>query len=243
MNWRASWKRALPYLIAATGGFLIAYLVVAFAIFPAEIIPDDAVVPNVVGDAYDDAARKLSSAGFVAQRGETRISARAAARQVLEQDPPGGSREKRGTPVTLHISSGQRTSTVPSVIGGTRQQALLAIENAGLEMGRLELVHSDRPAGQVIAMSPAAGEKLTLPARVDLTVSRGPATSELPNLIGQTLPQARARLQTMGLLVGAVEIDTTSIEMANTVVAQEPAAGQSVVSGAMVKLVISGRRR
>jgi beta-lactam-binding protein with PASTA domain len=47
----------------------------------------------------------------------------------------------------------------------------------------------------------------------------------------------------MGLLVGAVEIDTTSIEMANTVVSQEPAAGQSVVSGAMVKLVISGRRR
>ena len=243
MNWRATWKRALPFLIAGAGGFLIAYLVVAFVIFPAEIIPDDAVVPNVVGDAYEDAVRTLGRAGFTAQRGETRISARAAAREVLEQDPTGGSREKRGTLITLHISSGQRTSTVPSVIGGTRQQALLAIENAGLEMGRLELVHSDRPAGQVIGMSPAAGEKLTLPARVDLTVSRGPATAELPNLIGQTLPQARARLQTMGLLVGSVEIDTTSIEMANTVIAQEPGAGQSVASGAMVKLIISGRRR
>jgi serine/threonine-protein kinase len=78
---------------------------------------------------------------------------------------------------------------------------------------------------------------------VNLTVSRGPATAEIPNLVGQTLPQARARLQMLGLQVGAVEIDTTSVEVANTVTAQEPEAGQSVASGAMVRLVISGRRR
>ena len=243
MRWRARSRRALPYLIAATGGFLIAYLVVAFVIFPAEIIPDDAVVPNVVGDSYDEAVRTLSRAGFTGQRGESRFSPTAAARQVLQQEPPGGSREKRGTVITLHVSSGQRTSTVPQVVGGSRQQAVLAIENAGLEMGRVDVVHSDRPAGQVIAMNPSAGEKLTLPARVDITVSRGPATAQIPNLIGQTLPQARTRLQTLGLGVGVVDIDTTSIEVANTVTAQEPGPGQSVASGALVKLVISGRRR
>jgi serine/threonine-protein kinase len=78
---------------------------------------------------------------------------------------------------------------------------------------------------------------------VDIVVSRGPATAEIPNLIGQSLPQARGRLQTLGLQVGMVEIDTTSIEVANTVIAQDPQAGQAVASGAMVKLVISGRRR
>ena len=243
MKWRARSRRALPYLIAATGGFLIAYLVVAFVIFPAEIIPDDAVVPNVVGESYDEAVRPLSRAGFTGQRGESRFSPTAAARQVLQQEPPGGSREKRGTVITLHISSGQRTSTVPQVVGSSRQQAVLTIENAGLEMGRIDVVHSDRPAGQVIAMSPSAGQKLTLPARVDITVSRGPATAQVPNLIGQTLPQARTRLQTLGLGVGVVEIDTSSIEMANTVTAQEPGPGQAVVSGALIKLIISGRRR
>ena len=243
MRWRARSRRALPYLIAATGGFLIAYLVVAFLIFPAEIIPDDAVVPNVVGDSYDEAVRTLGRAGFTGQRGESRFSPNAAAREVLQQEPPGGSREKRGTVITLHISSGQRTSTVPQVVGGSRQQAVLAIENAGLEMGQVDIVHSDRPAGQVISMNPSAGQKLTLPAKVDITVSRGPATAEIPNLVGQTLPQARTRLQTLGLGVGVVEIDTTSIEVPNTVTAQEPGAGQSVASGALVKLVISGRRR
>ena len=243
MSLRGRSRRALPYLIAATAGFLISYLIVAFVIFPAEIIPDDAVIPNVVNTSFDDASRALAGAGFKAERGESRFHATAPGRMVLQQEPPAGSREKRGTVITLHVSSGQRTSAVPSVLGNTRQQAQIAIENAGLEMGRLEMQHSTRPAGQVIEVHPAVGEKLTLPARVDLVVSRGPATSELPNLIGQTLPQARTRLQTMGLLVGTVEIDTLSIEPANTVTAQEPQPGQTVISGALVKLIISGRRR
>ena len=243
MSFRGRSRRALPYLIAATTGFLIAYMIVAFVIFPADIIPDDAVVPSVVNLSFDDATRTLARAGFKVQRGESRFHASAPGRTVLQQEPPAGSREKTGTVITLHISSGQRTATVPAVVGSTRQQAQIAIENAGLEMGRLEMQHSTRPAGQVIATRPAAGDKLNLPARVDLVVSRGPATAEIPNLIGQSLPQARTRLQTMGLLVGAVEIDTTSIEVANTVTAQDPQPGQTVASGAMVNLVISGRRR
>ena len=243
MTLRGRSRRALPYLIAATSGFLIAYMVVAFVIFPADIIPDDAIVPSVVNSSFDDATRMLSKAGFKVQRGESRFHATAPGRTVLQQEPPAGSREKTGTMITLHVSSGQRTSTVPSVLGSTQQQARIAIENAGLDMGRLEMQHSDRPAGLVIGVRPLPGEKLTLPARVDLVVSRGPATSEIPNLIGQSLPQARARLQVMGLAVGAVEIDTMSIEIANTVTAQDPLPGQTVVSGAMVKLIISGRRR
>ena len=243
MTLRGRSRRALPYLIAATSGFLIAYMVVAFVIFPADIIPDDAIVPSVVNSSFDDATRMLSKAGFKVQRGESRFHATAPGRTVLQQEPPAGSREKTGTMITLHVSSGQRTSTVPSVLGSTQQQARILIENAGLDMGRLEMQHSDRPAGLVIGVRPLPGEKLTLPARVDLVVSRGPATSEIPNLIGQSLPQARARLQVMGLAVGAVEIDTMSIEIANTVTAQDPLPGQTVVSGAMVKLIISGRRR
>ena len=40
---------------------------------------------------------------------------------------------------------------MPAVLGNTQQQARIAIENAGLDVGRLEMQHSDRPAGQVIA--------------------------------------------------------------------------------------------
>ena len=66
------------------------------------------------------------------------------------------------------------------VANGIGQHGSPAQENAGLEMGRLEMQYSTKPAGQVIEVRPGPGEKLTLPARVDLVVSRGPATAELP---------------------------------------------------------------
>ena len=243
MSWRNASRRALPYLIAATAGFVIAYMVVAFVIFPAELIPDDAIVPSVVNSSYDDAARALSRAGFQAQRGARRFHGTAAAMTVLQQDPPAGSREKTGTVVTLHISSGQRTSSVPRVVGQMRQQAQIAIENAGLEVGQVDVQYSDAPAGQVISSQPLAGQQITLPARVDIVVSRGPATTEVPNLVGATLPSARDRLQALGLRVGAVVIDSLSIDPANTVTVQDPVAGQTVASGTLINLTISGRRR
>jgi serine/threonine-protein kinase len=243
VSWRGASRRALPYLIAATSGFIIAYMVVAFLVFPAEIIPDDAIVPNVVNTSYDEAARVVARAGFRAERGEQRLHATAPARTVLQQDPPGGSREKTGTVVRLHISSGQRSSAVPRVVGQTRQQAQIAIENAGLEVGRVDMEHSGSPAGQVISSRPPAGERLTLPARVDIVVSRGPATTEVPNLVGSTLPTARDRLQGLGLRVGTVLIDSLSPEPANTVTIQDPPAGQTVPSGMLINLTISGRRR
>jgi serine/threonine-protein kinase len=242
VNWRGASRRALPYLIAATSGFIIAYMVVAFVVFPAEIIPDDAIVPSVINTAYDDASRVLSRAGFRAQRGEQRFHATAAARTVLQQEPPPGSREKTGTVVTLHISSGQRTSTVPRIVGSTRQQAQIAIENAGLEVGRVDIEHSDAPAGQVIASRPLVGSQVMLPGRVDLVVSRGPSTAAVPDLIGVTLPTARDRLQALGLRVGTVMIDSLSMEPPNTILAQEPEAGVGVPSGQLINLTISGRR-
>ena len=243
MNWRSASRRALPYLIAATGGFVVAYMVVAFVVFPAEIIPDDAIVPNVVNTSYDDAARAVARAGFRAERGEQRLHATAPARTVLQQDPPAGSREKTGTIVRLHISSGQRTSAVPRVVGQTRQQAQIAIENAGLDVGRVDIEHSNSPAGQVISSRPPAGERVTLPASVELVVSRGPATTEVPNLVGATLPTARDRLQSLGLRVGTVAIDSLSLEPTNTVTLQDPEAGRTVPSGMLINLTISGRRR
>ena len=66
MNWRGAIRRFIPYVIAIIGGFIVAYLIVAFVIFPAGIVPKDVKVPNVVGLDYDEAARRLQQSGFTA---------------------------------------------------------------------------------------------------------------------------------------------------------------------------------
>lgn len=243
MNWRSAARRLLPYLIAATGGFLIAYLVVAFAIFPADIIPDEAPVPNVVGMSYDEAAEGLRRAGFRIARGESRFTADAPRNTVLQQLPGPGGKELKGTTITVDISSGQRFVEVPTLVGMARREAEIAVENAGLEVGTVSERESQIPRGQVIASSPNAGARVTSPGTVDIVISAGPSTVRLPDLVGRSYPQARAMLEQLGLRPGSVTVDSAAFEPANTVVSQQPEAGRTVAGGTTVHLRISGRTR
>ena len=137
MNWRAAPRRAFPYLIALVGGFLISYVAVFLFAFPAEVLPDDGILPNVVGKTYGDAAGILQKAGFPAQQGETRFHRTIPANVVIQEDPPAGSRQKRGTAVVLAISGGQRSAEVPVTTNMSQQQARISIENTGLTLGNV----------------------------------------------------------------------------------------------------------
>src|SRR5437762_11211130 len=167
MNWRALPRRALPYLIAADGGFLIAYTAVFLFAFPAQVLPDDGILPNVVGKTYEDAAAILQKAGFPAQQGESRYHKTIAANIVLQEDPPAGSRQKRGTTVVLALSAGQKTAVVPVTTNMSQQQARISIEHTGLTLGNVTEQLADQPRGLVIATNPAAGTKIELPGSVD----------------------------------------------------------------------------
>jgi phosphohistidine swiveling domain-containing protein len=64
------------------------------------------------------------------------------------------------------------SSTVPNIVGQPVDAATSQITEANLRLGDIVLVESDAPSGAVIAVSPGAGEKLTLQRDVDLVVSR-----------------------------------------------------------------------
>ena len=58
MSARTKLRGSLPYAVAIIGGFLLAYLIVAFLIFPSGVIPGNAKVPNVTGLLFDDASKQ-----------------------------------------------------------------------------------------------------------------------------------------------------------------------------------------
>lgn len=239
MNARAWPRRAFPYLIVAVGGFLIAYLAIFLFAFPAEVVPDDGVLPNVVGLNFIDAQAALEKAGFHAQQGETRYHKTIREGVVLQEDPPANSRQKRGIDVVLAISAGQKTAEVPQLVYMTQQQAKVAIENTGLTMGTITEKMSDQQRGLVIESNPPAGTKLELPASVDIVVSQGPATLPVPDFYGRSLAEARSMIEQMGLRVGGVTRDTSSITPEGTVIGQVPAAGQTVSNGGAISLRVS----
>ena len=239
MNLRALPRRAFPYLIAAVGGFLISYVAVFLFAFPAEVLPDDGVLPNVVGKTFENASAILQKAGFPAQQGETRFHKTIPANVVLQEDPPAGSRQKRGTAVVLALSGGQRSAEVPVTTNMSQQQARISIENTGLILGTVTEQLADQPRGLVIASSPPAGTKVQLPGSVDIVMSKGPAVVQVPDLYGRTVGEARSMIEQLGLRVAGISRDTSSLQPENSVIRQLPSAGQTVSAGGPVSLTVS----
>lgn len=173
MSVRSGLRGSLPYAVAIVGGFLLAYLVVAFVVFPSGVIPGDAKVPNVAGLTFDDAAKRLAEVGFKAQRGESRFHGGAPKGTVLEQNPHAGTRDVEGAAVTLVVSAGQELAAVPKVVGMTQTDAQTALEGAGFELGEVTERPNDAPRGEVIESKPAPGERAAIPSAVAITISTG----------------------------------------------------------------------
>jgi serine/threonine-protein kinase len=239
VNARALPKRAFPYLVVSVGGFLLAYLALFLFAFPSDVLPDDGRTPRVVGMSFSDASAALEKAGFHALKGQSRFHKTIPEGTVLEQDPPAGSVQKRGAEVTLAVSAGQSTATVPEVRGTTQQQAQIAIENAGFTFGSVSQQTSDQARGAVIATDPPPGSTMDLPATVSITLSQGPSTVQIPDLTGRTLADARSALEQLGLHLGATARDTSSFMPENTVLGQSPSPGATVSAGASINLRVS----
>ena len=107
-SWRTRFRRVLPYLLVAGTGFVAAYLVVLFFVFPSRLIPNDTAVPNVVGLTVDEASRALNRAGFSAQVGETRADPTMPPLIVLGQRPAASAMQPKGATILIDVSAGPR---------------------------------------------------------------------------------------------------------------------------------------
>jgi eukaryotic-like serine/threonine-protein kinase len=237
VTWRGKVRGFVPYVVAMTGGFMLAYLFVAFFVFPSGVVPRDEEVPSVVGLLFDDAEQELIRKGFKPERGETRFHGTAPRMTVLEQTPPPGSRELVGARVTLAVSGGQQMGTVPTVIGMTREQAEVVLETAGFSVGEIIEQASQQPRGEVVETRPAAGSQAPMPTPVALVLSGGPSVLRVPDLVGRSLAEARRLLEQIGLVVGDVTSDGGG---GSTVLGHSPEAGASVSAGSRVNLRVGG---
>jgi serine/threonine-protein kinase len=139
----------------------------------------------------------------------------------------------------LALSAGQKTAEVPVTSNMSQQQARISIENTGLTLGNVSEQLSDQPRGLVIASSPPAGTKLDLPGTVDIVLSKGPATIQVPDLYGRSVGEARSMIEQLGLRVAGVSRDTSSLQPENTIIRQLPASGTTISAGGAVSLTVS----
>jgi len=132
---------------------------------------------------------------------------------------------------------------VPDVVGRTLTEAQAAITRAGLTAGTPTERPSDTVAdGSVISIDPTQGASVPRGTQVELVVSTGPLTVDVPELAGRTERQARQALQDAGLELGDVNRVESVDRSKGEVVSSDPAPGDAVTPGTKVELeVASGK--
>ena len=240
MSWRSGVRTSLVYLVAIAAGFAVSYMLVAFVVFPAGVIPRDVKVPNVTGLNYDEAVQRLAQAGFTGEQGESRYNNSAPKNTVLEQSPPPGTREGVGSPVTLVISGGQRIASLPTVTGMTRAEATATLEKAGFDVGESSEATSNAPRGSVIATRPAGGSQVSVPTTVSLVLSGGAAAIQMPDLNGRNIDAARQTLVQLGVRDISIVYDPMAIGASGMIVGQTPVANATLLPGGSVQLRVAG---
>ena len=153
---------------------------------------------------------------------------------------------------------------VPSIVGLRMDAARMQLERIGLSVGSVHETNDGSPAGTISAQRPAAGERVSPGAAVELVVATAavaePATTpravpaakstnrvaqgiEVPDLTGLTIDEARDRVARRGLTIGSVSGRSSDKMPADTVLSQEPPAGTRMASGMPVSLVIADAPR
>ncbi len=139
----------------------------------------------------------------------------------------------------LLATSGGGGVTVPDVTGMTQDEATAALQSSGLVVGGIEQVADDAfAAGTVTAQDPAAGASADEGSGVKLTVSAGPGTVEVPNVMGLDVDAAQQALTAAGLS-SETEEEYDLRAPAGQVMGQLPAPGEQAAPGSSVGLLVS----
>lgn len=135
-----------------------------------------------------------------------------------------------------HVS---RSAIAPDVVGLSVGDAQAMARREGLNWQQTDISHDTVPAGTVISQIPEADTQMEKGDSLLVTVSLGPSTTTMPDVMGLMYEEATARLNERGF-GGIVLIRTTSTAPEGTVLNQTPAVGQSYAVGQAVELTVSG---
>jgi len=177
---RRIWRGVLKGLRAFA--FLLSLAIIsAFITMQLALERDKVQVPNLVGQGSEAAVQSLRELGLKPLVIREEYHDWVPRGAVITQRPSGGARVPQGSEVKLVVSKGTDKVTVPAVVGLDLEQAGWVLAKAGLLVGRIAKVHSDRyPEGQVIAQDPPAGSVVKQRGEVQLLLSLGPLDQPPP---------------------------------------------------------------
>jgi serine/threonine-protein kinase len=222
---------ALAILLAAGG---------AVAVWASGALTPSHPVPGLIGTTQAKAEQLLQPLHLHLVVSGRSYDPHAAAGTVISQRPSGGDL-RQGSGVAVTLSLGPRPVNIPGVVGLNSATASALLTYVGLRSRVVGHVASmTAPAGVVVSSSPGHGSLLP-GQQVALVVSTGKPMVAIPALggaSGASFAAARRTLSAAGLAATEKTAYSDTVP-AGAVLQTTPAAGQKVIAGSPVTVVIS----
>ncbi|WP_421741231.1 Stk1 family PASTA domain-containing Ser/Thr kinase [Cellulomonas sp.] len=202
-------------------------------------------VPTIIGQDAEEATAILARAGLGADP-TSAFDAEAPIDTVFRTDPDQGDRIRKDGTVAFTVSKGPDYVLVPGgVLNELQAAAETALTAAGLEPAYTEPVFSDSVGlGKVISATlpdgtPAAPDTQTVRGTtVTLTLSDGPAPVTITSVVGMSVADATAELQTDNLKLAPTEVFSDTVA-AGLIIDQNPAASAEGHRGDTIAVNVS----
>jgi beta-lactam-binding protein with PASTA domain/tRNA A-37 threonylcarbamoyl transferase component Bud32 len=142
--------------------------------------PKPVIVPNLVGTSFDSANSALLGRGFAVRRRD--VESDDPKGTVVAQSPDAGTYQAPGATITLSVSKGPTTSTVPDVTSIAQNDAVTQLRASGFRVRIVaQPVADPNQEGIVQTQDPAGGTKAPPGATVTIAVGKFAAvTTALP---------------------------------------------------------------
>lgn len=203
-----------PLWVNILAGILIVFLIVFLFFESLDWITDHnnyANVPNVIGQNVDAAKDLLKSKGFSVQVIDSVYDNSVGPLSVVRQSPDAESEVKNGRTIYLTINRAVIPSVnLPNMVGFSLRSAEMYLSTLGLRVGTVTYkpdIAKDAIIEQLYNGQPvASGTPIPMGSMINFVVGSGVSTEaqSVPDLIGLTVAQAKARLAKMGLSLGAI---------------------------------------
>lgn len=178
----------LPRWLLPTAAAVLAAAVAAAAWGLLRPEPSYVLVPSVRALEVPVARSRLAQLGLRLERGDERFSSEIPKGSVLEQRPKAGTKVRGGTAITVAVSAGTETFTMPDLLGEPLPRVKRLLAELGLALN-VDVVESERPYNAVLQTTPGPGVRVRSGDVVRVAVSSGEASSSLllpSDLSGQT---------------------------------------------------------
>jgi beta-lactam-binding protein with PASTA domain/predicted Ser/Thr protein kinase len=188
-------------------------------------------VPDVRNRSVTDAVTALAQLGLNPH--VVRLYSPAQPDTVTGQFPSPGDKVVKGTSVRINVSRGAKPVPVPDVRDQPYLNAKSALEGQGFVVTRTD-IQSDKAQGVVVAEDPPPGTPVDKGSTITLSVSKGPATTQVPDVRNQDQATAESLLTGAGLTPAVTFQPVTDPSQDGIVISQDPAANSDAKSGEVV---------